>query len=193
MTEVRSNLCEAICVLIQSQDWLSSTPEQRKTHVEFLLESLEHKDPEIRFTNARRLFYILQGALRVFPNVQLAYDLSGTFRETTSPEHQLHWIFENCKVVRGANGVSTIVEAMKIAQSKHDFLWCVSILPLYFMMLTARSGLQDQDLEHFNISVQDKNDLVEEVTTEISVYLGMIYHIVEVFKGHEDFADELSA
>ena len=82
---------------------------------------------------------------------------------------------------------------MKIAQSKHDFLWCVSILPLYFMMLTARSGLQDQDLEHFNISVQDKNDLVEEVTTEISVYLGMIYHIVEVFKGHEDFADELSA
>src|SRR5579863_10305870 len=47
----------------------------------------------------------------------------GTFAETTSPEHQLHWIFENCKVVRDANGLSNIVEAMKIASSKHDFLW----------------------------------------------------------------------
>jgi hypothetical protein len=47
----------------------------------------------------------------------------GTFAETTSPEHQLHWIFENCKVVRSANGVSTIVEAMKIASFKHDLLW----------------------------------------------------------------------
>src|SRR6267142_2715014 len=49
--------------------------------------------------------------------------VSGTFAETTSPEHQLHWIFENCKVVRDANGLSNIVEAMKIASSKHDFLW----------------------------------------------------------------------
>jgi hypothetical protein len=30
------------------------------------------------------------------------------------------------------------------------------------------------------------------VTTEISVYLGMLYHLVEIFKGHDDFADELS-
>lgn len=47
----------------------------------------------------------------------------GTFAETTSPEHQLHWIFENCKVVRSANGLSTLVEAMKIAGAKHDLLW----------------------------------------------------------------------
>jgi hypothetical protein len=47
----------------------------------------------------------------------------GTFAETTSPEHQLHWIFENSKIVRDANGLSNIVEAMKIASSKHDFLW----------------------------------------------------------------------
>jgi len=49
--------------------------------------------------------------------------LPGTFAETVSPEHQLHWIFENCKVVRSANGMSTIIEAMKIASSKHDLLW----------------------------------------------------------------------
>lgn len=40
---------------------MKSTPAQRKAHVELLLESLEHRDSEIRFTNARRLFYILQG------------------------------------------------------------------------------------------------------------------------------------
>lgn len=33
---------------------------------------------------------------------------------------------------------------------------------------------------------------MEEVTTELSVYLGMLYHLVEVYKGHDDFADELS-
>ena len=48
---------------------------------------------------------------------------SGTFAETTSPEDQLHWIVENCKVVRTANGLSNIVEAIKIASSKHDLLW----------------------------------------------------------------------
>ena len=42
-------------------EWVKSTFAQRKAHVEILLESLEHRDAEIRFTNARRLFYILQG------------------------------------------------------------------------------------------------------------------------------------
>jgi hypothetical protein len=35
-------------------------------------------------------------------------------------------------------------------------------------------------------------DLIEEVNTEISVYLGMLYHLIEVFKDHDGFADELS-
>ncbi|KIL68265.1 hypothetical protein M378DRAFT_8934 [Amanita muscaria Koide BX008] len=140
-------------------EWTKASFAQRKSHVEILLESLEHKNAEIRFTNARRLFYIVQG----------------TFAETVSPEHQLHWIFENCKVIRAANGVSSIVEAIKIASHKHDLL----------------CGLTDQDAVHLGISAADKGDLLEEVITEISVYFGMLYHLVEVFKGHDDFADEL--
>lgn len=50
----------------------------------------------------------------------------GTFSETTSPEHQLHWIIENCKLVRDANGINVIVEALKIASAKHDLLRSVS-------------------------------------------------------------------
>src|SRR5260370_39709956 len=42
-------------------EWTKSQPQRRRAHVELLLESLEHKDVEIRFTNARRLLYILQG------------------------------------------------------------------------------------------------------------------------------------
>ncbi|KAL4241945.1 N1221 and DUF3402 domain-containing protein [Abortiporus biennis] len=139
--------------------WIESTFTQRKAHVEKLLEGLEHRDAEFRFTNARRLLYVLQG----------------TFAETMSAEHQLHWIFENCKVVRAANGLSNIVEAMKIACSKHDLL----------------CSLSDADCVRFNISPSDKADFMEEVTTELSVYLGMLYHMVEIFKGHDDFADEL--
>jgi len=42
-------------------EWTRAPLSQRKAHVELLLESLEHRDAEIRFTNARRLFYVLQG------------------------------------------------------------------------------------------------------------------------------------
>jgi hypothetical protein len=178
-------------------EWIKSTFAQRKAHVEVLLESLEHRDAEIRFTNARRMFYVLQGRIQGREFTWMAYMLSaGTFAETISPEHQLHWIFENCKVVRSANGVSTIVEAMKIASSKHDLLWYLSLLILsyYFtdVFVATCSSLSDADAEHFHISATEKADFVEEVTTEISVYLGMLYHLIEVFKGHDDFADELS-
>lgn len=54
------------------------------------------------------------------------------------------------------------------------------------------SSLSDADTARFNISAQEKADLMEEVTTELSVYFAMLYHMVEVFKGHDDFADELS-
>ncbi|KAF9452194.1 N1221-domain-containing protein [Macrolepiota fuliginosa MF-IS2] len=140
-------------------EWMKASSTDRRTHVQLLLESLEHKDGEIRFTNARRLLYVLQG----------------TFAETGSPEDQLHWIFENAKIVREADGVSCIVEAIKIATKKHDFL----------------CGLSDQDATRFNISLGEKADLMEEILTELSVYFGMLYHLIEVFKGHEDFAEEL--
>lgn len=52
--------------------------------------------------------------------------------------------------------------------------------------------LTDTDLEHLGITAEEKSDLIEEVTTEIYVYLGMLYHLIEVFKGHDEFADELS-
>ncbi|KAF9263661.1 N1221-domain-containing protein [Marasmius fiardii PR-910] len=141
------------------EEWTKSTAAKRRLHVEMLLDGLEQKDAVVRFTNSRRLFYIVQG----------------TFAETVSPEHQLHWIFENCKIVRAANGVSCVIEALKIASHKQDLI----------------ASLTDADIAQLNISQQDKSDLLEEVLTEISVYFGILYHLIEVFKGHDDFADEL--
>jgi hypothetical protein len=54
------------------------------------------------------------------------------------------------------------------------------------------SGLSEAQLESAQVTQEQRNDLMEEVTTEISVYFGMLYHFVEIFKGHDDFADELS-
>ena len=48
------------------------------------------------------------------------------------------------------------------------------------------------DAAHFQITAAEKADFLEEFTTEISVYLGMMYHLIENFKEHDDFADELS-
>jgi len=55
-----------------------------------------------------------------------------------------------------------------------------------------RSNISDQQAAHLHVTAQERADLIEEVLTEVSVYLGMLYHLIEVFKGHDDFADELS-
>ena len=137
-SQMVSNLVGDRNAMINGTDveWIRSELKQRKAHVEVLLESLEHRDAEIRFTNARRLFYVLQGSQNWHRfRHALYWNYSGTFAETSSPEHQLHWIFENCKVVRSANGLSTLVEALKIAGAKHDLLWYVKSFPY----LTLRS------------------------------------------------------
>ena len=48
--------------------------------------------------------------------------LLGNFKETSSPEHQLQCILNNCVLVQEANGINNIVEAIKIANGKHDLL-----------------------------------------------------------------------
>lgn len=172
-------------------EWTKAPLSQRKAHVELLLEGLEHRDAVVRFTNARRLFYIVQGEFCPGPTTRQDKYNPGTFAETVSPEHQLHWIFENCKVVRAANGVSAILEALKIASAKHDIMWKVSPFDAHFILL-PHSSLTDADLAQLKLTSDERTILIEEILTEISVYFGMMYHLIEIFKGHDEFADELS-
>lgn len=50
----------------------------------------------------------------------------------------------------------------------------------------------DSEAARISLSPEEKEVFVEELITEISVYLGMLYHLIEALKGYEDFADELS-
>ena len=54
------------------------------------------------------------------------------------------------------------------------------------------SNLSEADAAQLHISAAERADFIEEVLTEIYVYLGMLYHLIELFKGHDEFADELS-
>ena len=38
----------------------------------------------------------------------------------------------------------------------------------------------------------EKHNLIEEFNTELSVYLGMLYLMIEVFKPYDEFSEELS-
>ena len=58
-----SALRTAVRLADTHSEWIHSSVAQRKAHIEVLLESLEHRNAEIRFTNARRLLYVLQGEL----------------------------------------------------------------------------------------------------------------------------------
>jgi len=63
---------------------------------------------------------------------------------------------------------------------------------LDLMRLKYLRSLGDEDIEKLRILPTERSNLIEEFITEISVYFGMLYHLMEVFKGHDDFADELS-
>jgi hypothetical protein len=113
--------------LVLSIDWVTATASAKRAHVEVLLESLEHKDADLRLANIRKLLYIIQGArIKIEACIRrvtsAAWD-AGTFAESTSPEHHLHMIIENCKIVRAANGFSDVVNALKLCNAKHDLVW----------------------------------------------------------------------
>lgn len=50
----------------------------------------------------------------------------------------------------------------------------------------------DSEVARTRLPPEEREVFVEELITEISVYLGMLYHLIEALKGYEDFADELS-
>ncbi|CAG8581585.1 6314_t:CDS:10 [Diversispora eburnea] len=84
--------------------WINSTISERRTCIEYLLETLELKDPAKRFSSARKLLYIAQG----------------TFGELTNPEQQLEWIKENNKLLRNCGALLSYFQALKLACRVHD-------------------------------------------------------------------------
>ncbi|PVF94747.1 hypothetical protein CPB86DRAFT_808407 [Serendipita vermifera] len=141
-------------------DWTKAPYAKRKACIVNLLEDLEHKDSLVRYNATRRLLYLLQGS----------------FAESTGPEHQMHWIIENAKTVRDAQGITIIVDALKLLSVKHEQLATIS----------------DADLARINAAPHMRQSWLDEVLAEISMCLGILYPIIEVFRSDDEFAEELS-
>ena len=63
---------------------------------------------------------------------------------------------------------------------------------LLLTFISTVSSLTDFDIQRFNITEAEKQESLDDINLEVSFYCGMLYFIVQVFKGDEDFGDELS-
>ncbi|CAG8670100.1 6433_t:CDS:10, partial [Dentiscutata heterogama] len=86
--------------------WTTCTMSERRVYIEYLLETLELKDPEKRFLSAKKLLYIAQG---------------GTFGETITQDQHFEWIMENNKLLRKCGALLSYFQALKLACHAHDF------------------------------------------------------------------------
>ncbi|RIB07133.1 hypothetical protein C2G38_2252816 [Gigaspora rosea] len=85
--------------------WTTCTMSERRVYIEYLLETLELKDPEKRFLSAKKLLYIAQG----------------TFGEAITQEQHLEWIMENNKLLRKCGALLSYFQALKLACHAHDY------------------------------------------------------------------------
>ena len=113
----------------------------------------------------------------------------------------MHWIIENCKTVRAADGVTVIVDALKLLSVKHEKITyvrnCFSFSADEKIKLEAQRGarrsITEADLQRLNEHPSSRQQWIDEVQAEISMCLGMLYPIMEVFRNDDEFAEELSA
>lgn len=53
-------------------------------------------------------------------------------------------------------------------------------------------SITEADLQRLNVHPSSRQQWIDEVQAEISMCLGMLYPIVEVFRNDDEFAEELS-
>jgi hypothetical protein len=56
----------------------------------------------------------------------------------------------------------------------------------------TRRSITEMDLQRLNVHPSSRQQWIDEVQAEISMCLGMLYPIVEVFRNDDEFAEELS-
>lgn len=123
--------------------------------------------------------------------------LKGNYAETSGPEHQLHWVIENAKLIRGTNGLPSVLFALQDAFSRIEAL-SLEIEQQHNQLSQSYSmapGSGEPALSH-NMAHHEASSAEIAATAanqEISIYLGIMYFVIEVFRSDEEFADELMA
>ena len=59
-------------------------------------------------------------------------------------------------------------------------------------MCVCGRSIAEADLQRLNVHPSSRQQWIDEVQAEISMCLGMLYPIVEVFRNDDEFAEELS-
>ncbi|KDE05127.1 hypothetical protein MVLG_04469 [Microbotryum lychnidis-dioicae p1A1 Lamole] len=142
-----------------------------------LLDGLASPDPDARFTVARHLLYIAQG----------------TFESSTSPDHHLELIQANCALLRNAKALDAIWDAVKKTGERWER---VSHLP------NTNPGSNDPsssagagESQPLNIvefeEAQHRQEQLDEINSELALLLAVLYFMMEVHRGDDDWAEEL--
>ncbi|EIW70890.1 hypothetical protein TREMEDRAFT_68268 [Tremella mesenterica DSM 1558] len=132
----------------QKVTWTEATAAERRSYIERQLEYLESPLDE----------------MRGFAGWGLQYLLLGNFTETPTPELQLHWIMQNAKMIRDADGVVLLVTSLRDASKRYN-------------ACRAQLGRAAEDRHEY--------------TEELRRLMTLLYFIVEVFRTDETFGDEL--
>lgn len=147
-----------------SSAFVQSPRDAQLAYIRSLLPALTLPDSEPRFAAARHLLYISQG----------------TFDSSTSPEHHLHLVLSNSALLREAGALPKLWDAVKAANSR----WEGASGPF------VPAGMQPEDAA--DRMTQEKQEYLDEANGELGLLLGSLYFLVEVNRGDEEWADELS-
>ena len=119
----------------------------------------------------------------------------GTFASSSSPENHLHLILSNVTLLREAGALQQVWEAVKGTGIRWEGVRY--FLPLHPGKLIAHfcaSTIPDPDAPQSpnQFSAQDRQEYLEEINGELAIHLAILYLMVEVFRGDESWASELS-
>jgi len=100
----------------------------------------------------------------------LLYLSQGVFAECSTKEEQMKWIKYNCKL-----------------------LWQNDALPYCYQILKIGSSLLDSIVKSYdqNTKNEELQNAMNQTNSEISLYLSLLYMIVEVNNGNEEFSKDL--
>ncbi|GAA5896651.1 Far11p [Sporobolomyces salmoneus] len=186
------------------EDWFEGEKEFSEcTHdyqistIRNLLSSLTSptSDSPSRSSSARHLLHIAHGAFSA--------------NSSSSPEHHLHLVLSNCRLLREAGALELLWDAIKRATSEWETI--SGVPPHSGGMNSQQDGEEDQEDGGGPYHPQQRNqppvmlteeeeekerirqEKLDEINAELATLLAVVYFMVECFRGEDQWGQELMA
>ncbi|GAA5863667.1 hypothetical protein JCM1840_000097 [Sporobolomyces johnsonii] len=142
-------------------------------------------------------------SLRTQSARHLLHIAHGTFAPSisTSPEHHLHLVLSNCRLLREAGALEGVWDALKRAGDEWEG---VSQLPNEFGIHEHQEDDDDEDRAMGMREQQrwdrgpeeeererERQERLDEINAELALLLAVLYFMVECFRGEEQWGEEL--